>query len=384
MLVAVNKPKHSFPFIMKRFWILFTTELKAWRHDPISAVGGFVPTIFMLLAFGLLFGGRLAFGIGLINKDEGPYGALLRASFDEVISPFGQPYYEVQDLSEADTWTAYERFQLEGVWVIPPDFSARIEAGLQPEVAMHFSNYNDDRAKNHRLYAAEILWHFYHKIGYDRPPIGLAEQYPLPEMVDWFPVIAVGVALLGFMIGGMINVFMLTYKEQTSGVTLEFGLAPRSLVWVLLPKTILALLMSLLTGTALLLILYVWLGVWPGRYLPAVWLLTSLVVLFWVSITVAFGLRAQYFAGAIAVMLTALTVFFTAGGLALVRANEDKIPWFSWLFPNIYAIDPLRDLVLFNQWPVDWRQTLLIVSGFAALGLVLGWGSAVRQIRHLG
>jgi hypothetical protein len=295
-------------------------------------------------------------------------------------------------LSETETWAAYERFQLEGVWVIPEDFSARLEAGNQPSVEMYFSNYNDDRAKNHRIYSSEILWHFYEKInqqgrssiGYSEPPVALAEEYPLPEMVEWFPVISVGVALLGFMIGGMMNVFMLTYKEQTSGVTLEFGLAPRSLAWMLLPKTVLALLMSLLTGTALLLILYLWLDIWPGIYLPAIWLLTSLVVLFWVPITLAFGLRAQYFAGAIAVMLTAITVFFTSGGLALVRANQDKVPWFSWLFPNIYAIDPLRDLILFNQWPVDWHRTVLILIGFSLLGLVVGWGSAVRQIRRMG
>jgi len=212
---------------MKRFLILLTTELKAWRHDPISAVGGFVPTVFMLLAFGLLFGGKLAFKIGVINQDEGPYGALLRSSFDEVISPFGAPYYEVQNINEAETWAAYQRFQLEGVWVIPADFSTRLDTGDRPVVEMHFSNYNDDRAKNHRIYSAEILWHFYEKIGYPAPPLALAEEYPLPEMVEWLPVIAVGVVLLGFMIGGMMNIFMLTYKEQTSGITLEFGLAPR-------------------------------------------------------------------------------------------------------------------------------------------------------------
>ena len=101
----------------------------------------------------------------------------------------------------------------------------------------------------------------------------------------------------------------------------------------------------------------------------------------WRVVTLAFGLRAQYFAGAIAVMLTAITVFFTSGGLALVRANEDKVPWFSWLFPNIYAIDPLRDLILFNHWPVDWTRTLLVLTAFAALGLLIGWGSAARQMR---
>ena len=39
---------------MKRFWILFATELKAWRSDPIAAMGGLIPPTFMLIAFGLL------------------------------------------------------------------------------------------------------------------------------------------------------------------------------------------------------------------------------------------------------------------------------------------------------------------------------------------
>jgi hypothetical protein len=369
---------------MKRFWILFSTELKAWRHDPVSAMGGFIPTTFILLAFGLLFGGRLTFKIGMVNLDEGHYGAILRETFDEVLSPFGTPYYDVVDMSADDTWQAYDRFAIDGVWVVPRDFSERITSHDEPVVEMHFSNYNDDRAKNHRIYASEIMWRFYEKIGYPDPPLALTETYPLPEMVAWFPVIAVGVALLGFIIGGMMNVFMLTYKEQTNKITIEFGLMPRSLVWVLLSKTTLALIMGLATGTALLGIIYLWLGVWPGKYLWAVWLLAGLVILFWVPITLAFGLRSNYFPGAIATMLTALTTFFVSGGLSLVRPFVDEVLWFSWLFPNVYAVDPLRDLILFDTWPVDWTATLIKLSAFVIVGTILGWGLATRQLRRLG
>jgi hypothetical protein len=257
---------------------------------------------------------------------------------------------------------------------------------------MHFTNYNDDRAKNHRIYAAEIVWRFYEKIGYPAPPLILAEEYPLPVMIEWFPVIAVGVVLLAFMIGGMMNIFMLTYKEQTSQLTLEFGLAPRSLIWVLFPKTALALMMSILTGTALMGIVYLWIGAWPGldsaafpgQALIGVWILAALVALFWVPVTMAFGLRAQYFAGAIAVMLTALTTFFIGGGLSLVRVNLDRAMWFTWLIPNAYAVDPMRDLILFQQWPSDWSQTILILSGFAVVGLISGWGMTRQQMRRLG
>jgi hypothetical protein len=374
---------------MKRFWILLLTELRAWRRDPITALGGFIPPLFMLIAFGLLFGGRLTFKVAVLNNDAGPYGATLRQTFDEVMSPFGTPYYDAFDLQADEAWAEYRAHHLDGLWIIPADFSERVTLGQNPQVEMHFSNYNDDRAKNHRLYAAEILWRFYEKIGQPDPPLALAEIYPRSRMIEWFPVIAVGLALLSFMLGGMVNVFMLTHKEQVSGLTLEFGLAPRSLLWVLLPKTTLALGMGLATGTAFLTILYLWLGTWPGRLLWAVWLLAGLVLLFWIPLTLLLGLGAarvssQHFAGVIATILTGMTIFFVGGGLSMVRFNRENVPWFSWLFPNTYAVDPLRDLVLFHAWPVDWAQTLLTLAGFATLSLLMGLGLAARRLRRLG
>jgi hypothetical protein len=372
---------------MRRFWILLLIEVKAWRRDPVTAMGGFIPPLFILAAFGLLFGGRLAFKIAVVNQDAGRYGILLREIFDEVLSPFGTPYYDVADLPAEQAWREYGAHRLDGVWVIPQEFSERLEAGQSPRVEMYFSNYNDDRAKNHRIYSAEILWRFYERAGYPKPPLALAEEYPRSQRIDWFPVIAVGVALLSFMLGAMINVFMLTHKEQVSGVTLEFGMAPRSLLWVLMPKVVLALAMGLLTGTVFLAILSLWPGIWPGRYLWAVWLLAGLVILFWVPWTLLFGLRGpggtSHFAGAIATILTGLTVFFIGGGMALVRANRQNVPWFSWLFPNTHAVDPLRDLVLFHTWPADWTTTALKLLGFAALSLVVGLGLASRRLRRL-
>jgi ABC-type multidrug transport system permease subunit len=247
---------------------------------------------------------------------------------------------------------------------------------------MHFMNYNDDRAKNHRIYSSEVLWQFYEQTGLPAPPMQRAEQYPLPEMVDWFPIIAVGVMLLSFMLGGMMNIFMLTHKENTSQVNIEYGLAPIPLGVVFLAKILLALLMGLLTGTVLLGILYFWIGIWPAGYLWAVWLLAALVILFWLGPMLLMGMRARQLAGAIGVVLTGVIVFFIGGGLGLVRYNEKFVPWFSWLFPNTYAVDPLRDLILFRAWPVDWRITLLRLAFFAALSLGICLPLAARRLRH--
>lgn len=370
---------------MKRFWILFSTEIKALMRDPISVMGGFMAPGILMVAFGLLFGGPLSFKIAVFNHDAGPWGDVLRQTAGEVLSPFGAPYYDIADLPEDEAWDAYDGQTLDGVWVIPSDFSARLETGRNPGIEMYFSNYIDDRAKNHRIYSAEIMWRFYEKIGQPGPPLALAEEYPRPEMIHWFPLIAVGLVLLGVSLGGMFNIFLLTYKEHMARITLEYGMAPRSLAWVLLPKVLLALLMGLLTGTALLGVVYLWVGAWPGRFLWAVWLISGLVALFWTAIGLVLGMRTRhYMAGAIGGIFGGVTIFFIGGGLSLVRHNWAQVPRVSLLFPNTYAVDPVRDLVLFHAWPDDWNTTLFILAGLALVSLVGGIGLAARQLRRLG
>jgi ABC-type multidrug transport system permease subunit len=370
---------------MRRFWILLRTEVKAWRKAPISILGGFIAPGVLLVAFGLLFGGRLSFQVAVIDRDAGRWGAVLRETFDETISPFGTPYYDVAALSEEEAWAAYRAHRIDGIWVIPEDFSARLEAAANPQLEMVFSNYNDDRAKNHRIYAAEILWRFYEKADLLAPPLALAEVYPRDQMVHWFPLIGVGLALFGATLGGMFNIFLLTYREQVARITLEFGLAPRSLAWVFLPKALLALAMGLVTGTALLGVLHLWVGAWPGRFIPAVWLLMGLVTVFWIVLALLLGLRVRhYMAGAVAGVLGGAIVFFIGGGMASVRYYAEEVLWIAWLFPNTHAIDAIRELVLFQAWPADWRATVFELTGFALLAVAGGMTVAARRMRRLG
>lgn len=370
---------------LQRFLIMLQINVKALRQDPIPIVGGFIAPLAMMIAFGLLFGGNLGFPIAFVNQDEGPYGGLLRQAFDEVRSPLNDgPYYNVVDLDLALAMARYHNFELAGVWVVPPDFSARVQGGKNPEIDMYFNNYHDDYAKNHRIYSAEVLWQFYELAGQPSPPLALAEEYPLPYFIHWFPIIAVGAVLMSVMLGGMFNAFILTFREQEAGVTLEFGMAPRSLLWVLLPKTLLALLMALLTGTLMMGFFWLWEGVWPAGGLWAVWLLFALTALFWIALAIWMGLGLRnYFLGAVVSVLTGITVFFIGGGLSMVRHNAEEVLWVAWLFPNTHAVDPLRDLILFQAWPMDWGITLLKLLGFALAALGGVWFLVSRRLRRL-
>ena len=307
-------------------------------------------------------------------------------TFDDVISPLDQaPYYAVQKMDEEQAWQVFEEYHIDGIWIIPEDFSKRIEAGDHPEIDMYFMNYNDDRAKNHRIYSAEVLWQFYMNIGQPGPPLAMEEEYPLPEMVDWVSIISVGIVLLSVTLGSIFSMFILTYKAQAGRITLEFGLSPHSLGWVLFPKTVLALLFGLMTGTIFLIIIRVWLGFWPGEYLWTVWLLAGLTAIFWAQVALALGLIARnYMSGAVGSVLGAMIVFFIGGGLSMVRANKDALPWIAWWFPNTYAVDPIRDLVLFDTWPLDFWQVLLTLLAFAGVAVLVVSIFSTRKLRRLG
>jgi ABC-type multidrug transport system permease subunit len=79
-----------------------------------------------------------------------------------------------------------------------------------------------------------------------------------------------------------------------------------------------------------------------------------------------------------------MIIFFIGGGLSMVRANVDAVTWVAWLFPNTYAVDPIRDLVLFKTWPVDFWRVIGILMFFAGIAILVGSAFAVRKLRRLG
>ena len=68
----------------------------------------------------------------------------------------------------------------------------------------------------------------------------------------------------------------------------------------------------------------------------------------------------------------------------MVRANKDALPWIAWWFPNTYAVDPIRDLVLFDTWPLDFWQVLLTLLAFAGVAVLVVSIFSTRKLRRLG
>jgi ABC-type multidrug transport system permease subunit len=67
----------------------------------------------------------------------------------------------------------------------------------------------------------------------------------------------------------------------------------------------------------------------------------------------------------------------------MVRAHQDAVTWIAWLFPNTYAVDPIRDLVLFNTWPMDFGPVVLKLVGFAVIAIAAGSFFSVLKLRRI-
>jgi len=50
--------------------------------------------------------------------------------------------------------------------------------------------------------------------------------------------------------------------------------------------------------------------------------------------------------------------------------------------PNTYVVDPMRDLILFHEWPFDWGKTLLSIFPFAFGSLIICLVLAGRHLRQ--
>jgi hypothetical protein len=88
--------------------------------------------------------------------------------------------------------------------------------------------------------------------------------------------------------------------------------------------------------------------------------------------------------GAVVSILTGITLFFVSGGMSMVKANIRKIPFLSWFFPNIYAVDPLREIILFQRLPEQFLFIVIILILFALFSILFGWILSARRIRSLG
>src|SRR5678809_418908 len=134
---------------MHRTWAIIERELRRFRRSPMLIMVSLVFPIVQLVVLGYAFGGNVKhLKLAVVDQDHGMPAVRVRELAGAVASgartvdlkDYADPGVALQDLRNG---------QLNGVLVIPPDFSRRSLSSNQPRVALISDNcllYTSDAA----------------------------------------------------------------------------------------------------------------------------------------------------------------------------------------------------------------------------------------------
>jgi ABC-type multidrug transport system permease subunit len=121
---------------MQRTWAVIERELRRFRRSPMLMVMSMVFPVVQLVVLGYAFGGNVKhLKVGVVDQDHGLpavkirelAGAVSAGSRTFEILDYGDPGVALDDLRNG---------RINGVLTIPPDFSRRVHAKNQPQVAL--------------------------------------------------------------------------------------------------------------------------------------------------------------------------------------------------------------------------------------------------------
>jgi ABC-type transport system involved in cytochrome c biogenesis permease component len=335
----------------------------------------------VLLLFTLLFGNIGSIPIGIVNKDQGLWGARLEQSVLRRISPLGQvPYFAKRESDETAAIRRFNNGRLAGVLIIPEDFSRRVRAQADPRVVYYIDNYNTDFAKNMRLYLEEGVFAFY-AAHYDDMTVRIRERVVASVQAEWIDVIAVGTLLLAFVIGGMFSFLYVFFKELRHGTLIVYRTAPARLFPSFLARIVAAVSSALLAGCLNAGLAWALLGRDLYAALPQSAAAITLTTLVYISAAAVFCTYARsFYGGVMGSMVGALVLWFFSGGLhAVVPENPVLLAVYRAL-PNSYALDHMRGVVFGSPG----LPSPLIHAVLAAMAAVAFVAAAHRYRSYVG
>ena len=115
-------------------------ELRKFLRSPALMMVATIFPLVQLIVLGNAFGGKIRDArVAIVDQDHGPQALRIREAFDAVranIRTFVPYYYD----NDKDAVTDLRNGKLEGVVVIPPQFSRRVYAGERPKLGLVVDN----------------------------------------------------------------------------------------------------------------------------------------------------------------------------------------------------------------------------------------------------
>ncbi|MGZ5444211.1 MAG: ABC transporter permease [Thermoanaerobaculia bacterium] len=345
---------------MHRTWAIVERELRRFRRSPTLIVLAMLLPIVQLCILGYAFGGQLkGLKVGIVDQDRGLPAVKLRELAGAVASG-ARTFETVEYVDPGEALTDLRKGRINGLLMIPPDFSRRVYQENQPRIALVEDN-TDNFVSAALVAKMNSLLDAFHQ---PSPPPRISAQTTL-EVVEVYPYVPYVQYLLPgsivmsiftmVMIGGGINYV----DDKARGLHEGYLVTPISKLELIAGFNLSGTIKAVIAGAAVVLVGSIIAGV-PDAFDPMKLIRVGLVV-----VITAFALISLMFLlmvrmsnpmmpRAIFGVLNTL-LFFPSGAVYPIEGFPGWLQAIAAVNPFTYAVHALRSLLLKN-------------SGFAAIG----------------
>ncbi len=362
---------------MQRTWAIIERELRRFRRSPTLIVVSLVFPIVQLVVLGYAFGGNLKhLKVGVVDQDRGLPAIRLREMCQAVAAnarTFDTLMYDDSGRALSDLRNG----RINGLLIIPPEFSRKALAKRDPRVALIEDNSDNFTAATLAATLGGLVGAYnQQRQSVTRVPtattLDVVEVYPYVPYIQYLlPGTIVMSIFMMVMIGGGI-IFI---DDKARGLHEGYLVTPISKLELILGFTLSGAIKAVVAGTVLMTVGSVIAGI-PHPFEPL-----RLVRMFTVIVVIALALVSMMFLLMVRVndplvpratfgVLNTL-LFFPSGAVYPQQAFPGWMRAIALVDPFTYAVHAFKTLLLKNTGLAAVGGDLLFLVAFSAVTMTL-------------
>jgi ABC-type multidrug transport system permease subunit len=254
---------------MNRIWALVERDLRRFRRSPTLIIVSLIFPIVQLVVLGYAFGGKLRdLKVGVVDQDHAIQAVKLRELFN-AIHANARTFETVDYTDQQQALRDLRDGRINGVLNIPPEFSRRVLAKNDPQVALVEDNTDDFVSATLEDAFTELVADFDQAKPAPRVPtqatLSVVEIYPYVPYVQYF---LAGSIVMSIFITAMIGGGIIFIDDKARGLHEGYLVTPVTKFELIMGFNLGGVIKAVLAGTVLTLVGIPIAGI-PHGYDPA-------------------------------------------------------------------------------------------------------------------
>jgi len=347
-------------------WACSKKDFQAALTDRLFTVLSlFVPVNLLILMSLFVLAGSNA-PTAVVMEDQGPYAQAFYQAMSQAHS------FRLQITSAAEAEHLITAGQIVAVVTIPADFDAKVQQNQPVQVGVKINNLNTDFTNDIRRAIPLSITSFYAKAFPNLVSVSVQENDLYAHDTDYIPYLGVSILVIALMMGGLLQSGTAAAKEWENQTIKELLVSPASRWAITVGKMLGSFILSLGSTVIVLLVLTVFVGVYPQN-LGEVFGFTLLSLIIFNTVGTLLGTVIKTRQPVIALSMgISLPLFFLSGAFGPISFSTPVLQVIAKIFPVYYQIVVLQHAFhgfALNTYGV-WGNTMILV-GYALVLIIL-------------